>query len=374
MSARSADIDRVEVDPSDMAHQIRNINDYFQAILINEQNKPVGGNVDNPTTPSDQATSLVNAAGLDSEIAGASDTGVAVEVVSDGSGDTDIDVIVYGFDDADEPQIETIVTDGSDGTTPVAGTALWNAVFGARIAAAAGTISVTKVSAGANIITGLATGTLTKGLVALTKSITLDTVKVTADGATTKRVIIVGTDSEDAELLDEVLLTGAVEAAGDALFKTLTYAVTGEVEVARTLSLRSSMGDLTWSYDRTALEAVVGGVYEQFALAADAAIHASAFLDGLEIGSSCIAAVLIKNDSGTLSLDAVKGTPAVTGAQRPPSDAVIQAALGAGVSWVKLAHCLLNRTANATLTESQDNQFRPILGVTVNENFGVFTD
>jgi hypothetical protein len=325
------------------------------------------------STASAQTTSLNSLPGSDDEIAGAADTGVAVEVVSTAAGDTSVDVTVYGLDDSDVPQIEVIATDVANGTTPVAGIALWNHVWGASIVAATGTISVTKVSAGANIITGLATGTLTRGLKALSLAVTLDTAKLTGDGATTKRVILVGTNSADAVQMELITLTGAVEVEGTAVWKTLTTAVLGEVEVARTVSLRSSFGDLTWSYNTSALHGAAGGALAVLAAAVDQAIYSGAFLDGLEIGSSCIGAIVIKNVAGTVSLDGVPGTPAVTGNQLPPSDAVIQAAVGASNDWVKIAHATINRTANASVTESWDNTVRPVLGVNVDTNFGTFT-
>jgi hypothetical protein len=69
----------------------------------------------------------------------------------------------------------------------------------------------------------------------------------------------------------------------------------------------------------------------------------------------------------------VKGTPDTTGTQVAPTDAEIQTAVGAGNDWVKIAECTLNRTGDTTVTESQDNTGRPVLGVTVDTSFAVFT-
>lgn len=132
-------------------------------------------------------------------------------------------------------------------------------------------------------------------------------------------------------------------------------------------------GNTTWSVDHTAVEGIVDGVLGAGAAATDFAIHSGSFLTGFTNGSSCVAAVVLKNDGGTISVDKVLATPATTGAEKAPTDAEIQTALGAGVEWIRLFECTLNRTADTTVTESQTNQVRPILGVTVAQNFGTFT-
>lgn len=132
-------------------------------------------------------------------------------------------------------------------------------------------------------------------------------------------------------------------------------------------------GNTTWSVDHTAVEGIVDGVLGTGAAATDLAIHSGSFLTGLVDGASCVAAVVLKNDAGTISVDVVKGTPATTGSQKAPTDAEIQTALGAGVAWIRLAECTINRTGDTTVTESQDNTVRPLLGVTVGQTVGVFT-
>lgn len=132
-------------------------------------------------------------------------------------------------------------------------------------------------------------------------------------------------------------------------------------------------GHTTWSIDVEALIAACGAVLKELAVQADAVIHSGSYLTGFANGSSCIAAVVLKNVSGTVTQAVVKGTPATTGSQVPPTDAEIQAAVGAGNDWVKFAEVTLNRTGDTTVTESQDNTLRPVLGVNVDTNFGAFT-
>lgn len=132
-------------------------------------------------------------------------------------------------------------------------------------------------------------------------------------------------------------------------------------------------GNTTWNVDHSAVEGIVDGVFGSGAAATDLAVHSGSFLTGLVNGASCIAAIVLKNDSGTISVDAVVGTPATTGEQKAPTDGEIQTALGAGVAWIRLFESTLNRTGDTTVTEAQNNQVRPILGVTVAENFATFT-
>jgi hypothetical protein len=132
-------------------------------------------------------------------------------------------------------------------------------------------------------------------------------------------------------------------------------------------------GDTTWQCDHSAVEGIVDGVLGAAAAGVDLAIHSGSFLTGLVVGASCVAAIVLKNDTGVISVDVVVGTPATTGAQKAPTDAEIQTALGAGVEWIRLFESTINRTADTTVTESQNNQVRPILGQTVGGDFGAFT-
>ena len=147
----------------------------------------------------------------------------------------------------------------------------------------------------------------------------------------------------------------------------------GVVEDPTTPSAQlTGTGNTTWSADVSHLAARVGGTQIILAAAADFAIHSGSYLTGFANGSSCIAALVLKNVAGTITMVAVKGTPATTGSQVAPTDGEIQAAVGAGNAWVKVAECTLNRTADTTVTETQADA-RPVLGVNVDTAFGDFT-
>ena len=136
------------------------------------------------------------------------------------------------------------------------------------------------------------------------------------------------------------------------------------VNVASTPSAQlTGVGNTTWSFNISSGLVSVDGSVGSVAALVDEAIHAGSFLTGLTSGKSCIAAIVAKNDAGTISVVSVKGTPATTGSQKRPTDAEIQTVVGTGLHWVKLAECTLNRTGDTMVTEAFDNGVRPILGV-----------
>lgn len=130
----------------------------------------------------------------------------------------------------------------------------------------------------------------------------------------------------------------------------------------------AGVGNTTWNVDFIGGRVVVGGVVATLDDQADLAIHSGSLL-GAD-GRSCIAALVAKNVAGTVSIQAVKGTVALTAAVLPPSDAAIQAAVGAGNPWILLSVCQFNRTGDATCTQAQNNNQLPVLGVNVDTGFG----
>lgn len=123
-------------------------------------------------------------------------------------------------------------------------------------------------------------------------------------------------------------------------------------------------GNTLWNINISALLGTVGEVAKELAAAADTAIHSGSFLTGLTSGKSCVAAVVLKNVSGTITRVTVKGTPATTGSELGPDDAAIQTAVGANNAWIKIAETTLNRTGDLTVTQSHNNAVRPMYGIT----------
>jgi hypothetical protein len=129
-------------------------------------------------------------------------------------------------------------------------------------------------------------------------------------------------------------------------------------------SQATGTGNTLWNINIGALIASVGNVPVEIAAAADTAIHSGSFLTGFTSGKSCVAAVVLKNVSGTITCVTVKGTPATTGSEVGPDDATIQTAVGANNNWIKLAETTLNRTGDTTVTQSHNNAVRPLYGMT----------
>lgn len=129
-------------------------------------------------------------------------------------------------------------------------------------------------------------------------------------------------------------------------------------------------GNTTWNVNLSAGVVVVGGVALTLNVQADYSVHSGSYYTGFANGSSAIATIIAKNVAGTVSLAVVKGAAATTGSQVAPTDAECQTAAGAGNAWVKVVELTLNRTADTTVTESQDNTKRPIPAVTRDSLFG----
>jgi hypothetical protein len=128
-------------------------------------------------------------------------------------------------------------------------------------------------------------------------------------------------------------------------------------------------GNTDWNVNLSAGVAVVGGVAKTFDVQADYDVHSGSYYTGFANGNAAIATIVAKNDSGTVALAVVKGTAAVSG-----TDAEIQASVGAGVSWVKVCELTLERDGDTSVAESQDNTKRPIPAVSVDANFGDWSD
>lgn len=128
-----------------------------------------------------------------------------------------------------------------------------------------------------------------------------------------------------------------------------------------------------------AFTVVVDGVQKSFTAEADRVLHDTTVYTGVDSstltsGKSAIITIVAKNASGTVSLVNVKGGTATTGSQVEATDAQIDTAVSS-VEWVKVCEVLINRTGDTTITQSQDGQDAPCLGVTQDvEFFNGFTD
>lgn len=118
-------------------------------------------------------------------------------------------------------------------------------------------------------------------------------------------------------------------------------------------------GNTSWRVNVDEGLAVVDAAEKNTAAQVDTVIHSGSQL--LVNGQSAIAAVVMKVAAdGTASIVTVKGAAATTGTQVAPTVATIQAAVGAGLSWMKLGETTLNRTADTTVTQTYDNSKRDV--------------
>lgn len=115
-------------------------------------------------------------------------------------------------------------------------------------------------------------------------------------------------------------------------------------------------GATTWNINVTAGDVVVGAVKKNYQAQTNFSVHASTML--VSSGQGIYARLVEKNDTGTLSMVVVKGTAATIAAEVEPTDAEVETALGAGVTWRDLALLYLKRTADTTLVQTQDNMYR----------------
>jgi hypothetical protein len=133
----------------------------------------------------------------------------------------------------------------------------------------------------------------------------------------------------------------------------------------------AGVGNTDWNVDLEGGIVVVNGVVKEFADAADYDVHSGSMYTDLHAGDSAIAVLVAKNVAGTVTLEVVKGTPAVTPGQVAPNDAAITAQIGAGNTWIRIADLNIDRTADAVVAQTQNNTTRPVLGV--NNDTGIDT-
>jgi hypothetical protein len=132
-----------------------------------------------------------------------------------------------------------------------------------------------------------------------------------------------------------------------------------------TSSQITGAGNTTWNVDIATGIVTVDGVAAEVAETVDMSIHSGSQLGAN--GCGCIAAIVVRNVGGTLSLLAVKGTVALTAAVVAPDDGVIQTAAGVGAPWIKICEARIDRTGDLVVVQSQNNTFRPLFGINLND-------
>ena len=120
-------------------------------------------------------------------------------------------------------------------------------------------------------------------------------------------------------------------------------------------------GALAWRINVDKMVGTLDGVAFELAAQADFVVYSGAGpITAAPAQSIVYALVLLQAANGTFSTVVVAGTAAATGSQVAPTDAVIAAdvTVAAGLRWVRLADLTINRTADTTVTQSQNNKVR----------------
>jgi microcystin-dependent protein len=172
----------------------------------------------------------------------------AVELVSSEAADTTQQVTIYGTTNGGDGTVvtETVTLTGD---TPVATTKDdWGVILGVELAEeAAGTVTIREGSEDQTITT-ITTGNLTAGILEVEDEIRAFNQKPTivADDATTKSFSVIGTDEDHAALTEKATaLTGASAVTLANKYNTITRILVGDVESARTVTLKVGALDAT---------------------------------------------------------------------------------------------------------------------------------
>lgn len=166
----------------------------------------------------------------------------AIEVLSSSAADTTQSVTVYGTTNGTDTVVaETIALNG---TTPVASVKVdWGVILGWELSApCAGTVTLREASADQTISTAT-TGVLSKGVESVSAATGLGynvTPMVTASGATTKQIGLIGTNAAGTTIRDSQALNGATAQVMNSAFNTITKVLTGDLEATRTVTFNNS--------------------------------------------------------------------------------------------------------------------------------------
>jgi len=168
-------------------------------------------------------------------------SGNAVKVVSTDAADTTQTVTVYGVDSGTGlPASEDL---SLNGTTDVTGTTVWSAVHGFVLdAVAAGVVTLSDATTSTQLFDLAAAGTEV-GVEVYSTALTVNssTLSITADAATTQKLILIGT-AGGAATLEEVTLSGTtpvVTTTDD--WESISAVAVGYVEAARTVTIAGGM-------------------------------------------------------------------------------------------------------------------------------------
>ena len=175
-------------------------------------------------------------------------TGDTVEIISNNAEDIGQEITIWGTTHGGDGTV-TSVTEELYGTTEVVTEKDdWGVILGVELAEeAAGTVTIREGSTDQTITT-ITTGNLTAGILEVEDEIRAFNQKPTivADDSTTKYFSVIGTDEDHAALTEKATaLTGASAVTLANKYNTITRILVGDVESARTVTLKVGALDAT---------------------------------------------------------------------------------------------------------------------------------
>jgi len=169
-----------------------------------------------------------------------------VELISGESGDTDIEVTIYGTDTSDEYQSETITTDGSDGTTPVTSSNAYNNLMGAEITSGtpSGTLTLREATTD-GAITTLTSGSTSSGIYEPTdtRAFNVEPTAVASAGET-GYLVVVGTDSDYSAQGESKQMDGTTSVTLANAYNTIDKICLGDTSADITVSVGAEEDEL----------------------------------------------------------------------------------------------------------------------------------
>ena len=170
-----------------------------------------------------------------------------LEILSDNSADTGINVTVIGTTQGTDTVVEEVIpTDGTDGTTPVSTVKTdWGIILAVKSDAHSGTLTVREASADQAVVT-LAAGVNSAGVIEVTGDAQRAFNKapvIVSDSATTKQIGIKGQGTDYSSLYDSQALTGATAATMNSAFNLVEEIYVGDLEAARTITVKVGAAD-----------------------------------------------------------------------------------------------------------------------------------
>ena len=186
--------------------------------------------------------------GLDGDALSAIGAGNVAQVLSSSAADTTQSVTVYGINNGTGlPDSEVIPLDGTNGTTPVAGTTTWTTVHGAVLdAVAVGSVTIEDGTTTTDLYIITAASTTTGGgmhVFAEAIEAANEVISLVSTGASVAQVLVVGVASGGAPTIEAVTLTGTTPVLSTVAWESISALALGLFEAAQATTVEGLLLD-----------------------------------------------------------------------------------------------------------------------------------